>query len=316
MSVGLSIAFTGLCALVAGNDGGPAEVLLLDANGVGEVGGVRLPAHAPTLLVGLRDLANAEASAPDRVISSTDGEQAGIWDLAGSEVRIRTQGGARSGPRLFQPSPGTSSWPAAPRQAHDPAAWRDLRYVADMKVIAGDGRIDPSLLGAVDVLAGRLPASVAARIQLDEGQLEAGMPSQEIHRNDVFEFSAAGSPRRHRQALTDTIRWTLRAAAAAVVIEIVPVDGRPARRLLLAPSATPHCLFVSNLPAENTAHAAAHDTLNDEAMSALHFGAFYRLLVQPSDAVYLPTPWRAARRARGAGGIRSVFCPPAMFTRQ
>ena len=64
MSVALSIAFTGLCALVGDGNGGRGEILLVDAVGVGVVRGVRLPEHAPTLVVSLGDLANPDSSRP------------------------------------------------------------------------------------------------------------------------------------------------------------------------------------------------------------------------------------------------------------
>ena len=69
MSIALSIAFTGLCALIGDGDGKPGEILLLDAKGVGEVRGVTLPEHAPTLVVSLNDLANPDSSRPNRVKS-------------------------------------------------------------------------------------------------------------------------------------------------------------------------------------------------------------------------------------------------------
>ena len=105
MSIALSIAFTGLCALDRrrGREG-RAQVLLLDAKGVGQVGGVTLPEHAPTLVVSLNDLANPDSSRPTRVIAGAtdrDGrlDQLGLWDLTGSEVRIRPQGGVGRGSR-------------------------------------------------------------------------------------------------------------------------------------------------------------------------------------------------------------------------
>ena len=88
MSVGLSIAFTGLCALVADGSGAPGEVLLVDAVGIGEVGGVILPEHAPTLVVNLRDLANPDSERPDRVV----GRRADA-DRTGSRRWIRSVSG-------------------------------------------------------------------------------------------------------------------------------------------------------------------------------------------------------------------------------
>jgi hypothetical protein len=318
MSVSLSIAFTGLCALIADGNGAPGQVLLLDAQGVGQVGGVTLPAHAPSLVVSLRDLANPESSGPTQVIGGTPNgssqvEQLGVWDLTGSEVRIRAQGIERSGLQLFKPSRTATSWPKPPQNPNDPAAWRDLRFVADMATLAGDGRIDPALLGGGDASPAALPRAVAARIHLDAGLLEAAMPSQSIHREDMFEFRSVGSERTLRQALTDTVQWTLKADTAAIVIDIVPAGGGPTKRLLLAPSAVPHRVFISNLPAANAAHGDALHAMSDEQVGALHFGAYYKLLLEQPALVLLPTPARDVRK--GAGLIRNQFCPAARFSR-
>ena len=320
MSIALSIAFTGLCALIADGNGTPGQILLLDAKGVGEVGGVTLPDHAPTLVVSLNDLANPDSSRPTRVVAGRPSqtgrlEQLGLWDLTGAEVRIRAQGGESTGLQFFRPSKDETSWPDAPRDANNPASWRDLRFIANMKALVGDDRIDPALAGNDDSVGNVLPRSVAARIHLDAGLLQGAIPSQETYRDDVFEFRSHESGRSLRQPLTDTIQWTLQAEAAAVVIDITPVGGGPARRLLLAPSATPHRLFVSNLPAENSSHASAHQAMSGEEMGALHFGAYYKLLMnEPADKP-LPELWHPDGR-RGAGLAGPVLCPPAMFSRQ
>jgi hypothetical protein len=310
MSVALSIAFTGLCALVADGSGSPAQILLVDAKGIGEVGGMTLPTHAPTLVVSLRDLANADTSGPTRVVTSAAPEldQLGLWDLSASEVWIRVQGGGGPALRLFEPSGDETTWPAAPRNVNDPDAWRDPRFVADMAALSGDGRIDPVFV------APGLPAAVAARIHLDRGLLEGGMPSQELYRDDLFEFKTSGSKGSHRQALTDTIQWTLQTEGTFVVIEIAPVGGGLVKRLLLAPSATAHRISVSNLPLENSAHDEFH-AMSDEQLSALHFGVFYKLLLNNPSEWALPAVWTPAIRRNGTGLIRPAFCPPARFTR-
>ena len=118
-----------------------------------------------------------------------------------------------------------------------------------------------------------------------------------------------------RQALTDTVQWTLQSEAAAVVIDLVPAAGGETKRLLLAPSATPHRLFVSNLPAENSAHASSHSTHGAD-MSGLHFGAYYALLMEQPTSMPLPMLSRAAESRKGTSGIRPVHCYPAMFSRQ
>ena len=72
--------------------------------------------------------------------------------------------------------------------------------------------------------------------------------------------------------------------------------GGATQRLLLAPSATPHRLFVSNLPSENAAHRTS-TRMSDEEMGAFHFGVYYRLLLsEPTPA--LPQLWHAPRGAR------------------
>ena len=108
MGIGLSIVFTGLCALVTDGQHGSGQVLLVDAQGVGEVRGVMLPEHSATLAVSLASLVNADSASPTRVITAWPGAlsfdeaggsaatigQLGLWDLKGSEVRILVQGGS------------------------------------------------------------------------------------------------------------------------------------------------------------------------------------------------------------------------------
>jgi hypothetical protein len=320
MSVALSVIFTGLCALIGDGDGKPGEILLLDAKGVGEVRGMPLPEHAPTLVLSLNDLANPDSSRPTRVVAGTPSrtgrmDQLGLWDLRGSEVRIRAQGGDGTSLRFFRPAPDETSWPEPPRNAQDPSSWRDLRYVANMAALVGDGRIDPALTGDA-AESSALPRSVAARIHLDAGLLQGAIPSQATYREEFFEFKTDRSRSALRQALTDTVQWTMETEAAAVVIDITPVGGGEGKRLLLAPNATPHRLYVSNLPAENHSHTSAQEAMSDEQMNALHFGAYYALLRnEPADKP-LPEPWRPQHGQKGAGLLRPAFCPPALFSRQ
>jgi hypothetical protein len=279
------------------------------------VNGVLLPEHAPTLAVSLRSLANAETSHPTRVIAGSPdrgayAEQIGIWDLAGSEVRIRVASSEEPALQLFRPTDGSSSWPEPPVDRDDAASWRDLRFVADMKGLAGDGRIDPSLVGSEDP-ASVLPRAVAARIHLDGGRIEAGIPSQEAYRGDVFEFSESGAIPRLRQAVTDTIRWSLESDAAAVVVEITPLAGGSTRRLVFAPSAGPHALFVSNLPAQNV--HADHSAISSEEMGALHFGAYYELLRVKPKMRPLPRIAIGPEDRRATGIMGRPICPPAWF---
>lgn len=330
MGIGLSIVFTGLCALVTDGGHGPGQVILVDAQGIGKVDGVMLPAHAPTLVVSLSRLANVETSNPTRVITAWPDEgqlgvradnlgfagpvdQIGIWDLAGSEVRIRVQGAEGADLQVFRPPDGASSWPEAPPDANDAAAWRDVRFLANMKSLNSDGRIDPALTVDREGDVGTLPRSVATRVYLEGGLIEAGVPSQPTHRDDIFEFRSIGHEPRLRQALTDTLRWSVE-TAAPVVVEIVPVTGGPAKRLVLKPGAISHSLFVSNLPAENVP-SALHHALSPEEMAALHFGVYYELLKNKPNERPLPRPWVSPVDHAGTGLSGGPFCPPAVFTR-
>lgn len=313
MTGSLSIVFTGLCALVGNGDGRPAEVLLLNAPAVGEAHGIALPEHAPTLVVSLSDLANPDTSAPTRVVAGPAGpgqgtEQVGLWDLSDAEVRIRVEGAPGAGVRLFRPAESETAWPDPPDDPDDPAGWRDIRYVADMSALAGDGRIDPAFLGPADGAHDRL---VAARIHLDDGLLEGALPSQASYREDHFAFR--GAPGAPEQALTDAVRWTLATSDAAVAIDIVPRQGGPARRLLLAPSAAAHRLYVSNLPVENGPSAHARHVAGEAGIAAHHFGAYYALLLHGPADEPLPVRLRPIDTRRGAGLIGPIFCPPALF---
>jgi hypothetical protein len=270
--------------------------------------------------VSLDGLANPDTSGPNRIIVGrpTQGsrlEQFGVWYLTGTEVRIRAQGEEGTGLRYFSATPGESSWPEPPRDVHDPAAWRDLRYVANMKALVSDARIDQSLLGRDDSRPRALPSSLAARVLLEAGLIQGGIPSQETYREDVFAFRGAKAEPTLRQALTDTLEWTFTSQAAAVVIEITPLEGGPMKRLLFAPSATPHQVFVSNLPTDDASHGADHGEMSRDDMAAAHFGVYYRLLENAPPDQPLPELWEAPL-PKGSGLGRPIFCPPAVFPEQ
>ena len=98
MSVAVSIVFTGLCALVTDGGRRPAQVLLVDAKAVGEVRGVTLPEHAPTLVAALSTLANPEASGPTRVVTAWPGRGSAAASPPKSWVR-HTRADRHLGPR-------------------------------------------------------------------------------------------------------------------------------------------------------------------------------------------------------------------------
>jgi hypothetical protein len=276
----------------------------------------------------LSTLANPDTSGPDRVVTAWPGrgsaaasmpgpgfgvpEQVGLWDLKGTEVRVRVQGVDGVGLELFRPPPGRSSWPSPPAALDDPLAWRDIRFVPEMKALTGDGRIDPALVGEDGETATVLPQRVAARVFLAGGRLQAGIPSQKVFRDRVFEFADAQGEPKLRQALTDAVVWTLDADVRTVVVEIVPVNGGPVKRLVLAPNVRSHELFISNLPSGNM--AAGHHGMGEDEMAALHFGAYYELLMVPPADRPMPRRWRTSRQ-RGVGLAGTTMCPPALFAR-
>ena len=181
-----------------------------------------------------------------------------------------------------------------------------------MTALTGDGRIDPRSSGRRDTPTTALPQRVAARVYLDGGRLEAGIPSQRIFRDRMFEFRGAGTEPKLRQALTDAVVWSLDSDSRTVVVEIVPSDGGPVKRLVLARNGAPRELFISNLPSENLP-AGTHHAVSEEEMAALHFGAYYELLMQP--AADRPLPRLAPRQRKGVGLTGTTMCPPALFSR-
>jgi hypothetical protein len=326
MNVALSIAFTGLCALVTDGGRGPGQVLLVDGRGVREVGGVALPQHAPTLVVSLRDLANPGTSSPTRVVlgpsavaapgSAADAgasEQIGIWDLSGSEVRVRVPGRGASPLELFRPADGLSSWPNPPGNADDAQSWRDIRFVASMNRLAGDGLLRPSLLARTDDTPSAFPRGIAGRVVLDGGRVEAGLPSEGTYRGEIFEFRGASGEPRLRQALTDTVRWRVESDDGPIVLEIIPISGGPAKRLVFVPGAVRNA-YVSNLPTGNGLGGSHHaHAASDDQVVALHFGAYYELLEHvPADRA-LPRVTGAVLPRRGTGMVRPLICTPALF---
>ena len=124
-----------------------------------------------------------------------------------------------------------------------------------MTSIAGDGRIDPELLTNS---AGTLPRGVAARIYLDTGLVEAGLPSRDEYRDDVFEFAANANRRALRQALTDTLRWSLEKRATpwssrSPRYRVDPsADSSSSRVKHSIGSSSETCPFTTQAPATST----------------------------------------------------------------
>jgi hypothetical protein len=313
MSVSLSIVFTGLCA-IATDGRGPSQALLVDAAAVAP----GIPTHDPTLVVDLRDLANPDTSAPTRVVlgpaaAGGDAAQFGIWNLMDSEVRVRIPGHTPSSPELYRPGDDASSWPNPPRRVDDARAWRDIRFIPRMRVLAAGSWIRPSLLASPDDTPAVLPRGVAGRVVIDGGRVEGGLPSDRAYRGQVFEFRGARGEPRLRQAMTDTVHWNVASQDGPITVEIIPLSGGPVRRLVFAPSASPHRLFVSNLPADNRAGHGAHaGVATDTALTALHFGAYYELLERPPADRPIPTLARVAATTR-PGMARPLICSPVLF---
>ncbi len=335
MGIGLSIVFTGLCALVTDGD---------RRAGAGASGGrtghrrgrrrraSRARAHArrePGEPCQRRD-EPADASrgglagrpTPRGAFASdglTAAEQLGLWDLTGSEVRIRVQRDTETaGLRLSMPPAGASSWPAPPRDANDPAAWRDVRFLADMKALAGDGRIDPSLVDETRQRRAAFRSAVAARIHLDAGLVEAGIPSQTLTATTSSSSGAPSEPPKLRQALTDTMRWSLEHGRGAIVVD----RDRPRDGASPVEAARAHAdvrrateLFVSNLPAENG--VSRRSSRGDERRDG---GAPLRRLLQaarrPPRRTGRCRGWAPPRRARGSRNDGHDLLPPGAFTRQ
>ena len=157
----LSIAFTGFVRWWVTERGVGEEVLLVDAVGVGVVRGCRLPEHAPTLVISLGGAANPDsgpAQPRDRGDARRGGPGRPTRSLGLEGIRgAHTAAGGSAALRLFQPTANETSWPEPPQNTQDPAAWRDLRYLASMQALVGDGRIDPAVLNDDGSGRGHLP---------------------------------------------------------------------------------------------------------------------------------------------------------------
>jgi hypothetical protein len=179
---------------------------------------------------------------------------------------------------------------------------------------ADEGRVRSTLIAATDGSPGSFPRGVAGRVVLDRGRAEAGLPTLEAYRGEVFEFRGARAGPRLRQAITDTIRWDLEADEGPIVVEIVPVSGGDVKRLVFRSGATPRRAFVSNLPSDNGAGDAHHrHPASDDDVAALHFGAYYELLEHPPADRPLPRVYSAAPARKGTGLMRPLICTPVWF---
>jgi hypothetical protein len=319
-SYDLSIDITGMCGLVHDRAQNRMDVIFVDAS----VLGLGIPKHTATLVANLRDVMNGpEDSKPTTVIavpsvSGSGVEHLGLWDLTDQQVSIRRPGGAEAanGLRLNKPDGTDEVVLGVPRDVNDPQEWRDLRYVAQMDKICGAGRIADAIANQADV-----PPVVAGRLRLAEGVLEAAIPSEEAYRGQVFKFAGSRGRPAVSQPLTDTVCWKLSTESAAlgnyVTIDIVPLrggTGREARTLLISQRGRPCRLSISNGPVRRASDEKNHHAISDEQMGALHFGAYYKLLMNEPMDKPLPEVWRDHRRGAGLSG--SGLCPPAMFTRQ
>jgi hypothetical protein len=316
----LSIDISGMCGLVHDRARARTDVIFLDTS----VLGLRMPKHTAFLVANLRDVMNlTKDTRPTTVLatpspSGSGVEQMGLWDLTDQQVSIRRPGGAEAagGLRLNRPE-GPEAVPVGlPRDVNDPQEWRDLRYVAQMERICGTGRIADAIANQAEV-----PPVVAGRLRLAEGVLEGAIPSQEDYRGVVFKFAGGHGRPAVSQPLTDTVSWKLSTESVAlgnyVTIDIVPLRGgtvREARTLLIAQRGRPCRLSISNLPAENPSDANTHHAMSDQEMSALHFGAYYKLLLNEPVDKPLPELWHQRMGHKGAGLGRPSFCPPAMFS--
>lgn len=320
----ISMDINGLNAIVHDTATGRAEVILVDP----AAAGMGLPAHTPVLVANLRDITNPPAdSRPTSVIAvpSPTGagvEQLGLWDLTDRQVLIRLPNGAEYARALTLSRSESAEAPLElPRDVDDPEAWRDLRYVAEMARICGQGLIDGGL-SSLEAAPGsieraQVPPIVRGRIRFAGGTLEGAIPSQELSRNVVYGFAQPGRED-YSQPLTDTVRWRLALDPASIgnylAVDLVPLRGdRNDTRTLIVSAKGRSCrLSVSNLPTATGAHAPSRHAMSDDEMSALHFGVFYKLLRERPASTPLPVPIKAARRI-GVAGIRPAHCPPALF---
>jgi hypothetical protein len=330
-SYDLSIDITGMCGLVHDRARTRTEVIFVDTSALGP----RIPKHTPVLIANLRDVMNPpQDSKPSSVVavpsaSGSGVEQLGLWDLTDQQVSIRRPGGieATGGLRLNKPERVDEAPIGLPRDVNDPEEWRDLRYVAQMESICGQGRVAAAVSSydnSSDQSAAQkeIPRIVAGRLRLGEGVLESAIPSQEAYRGVMFKFPRTQSRPAFSQPLTDTVSWKLAVDSAVygnyLTIDLVPLRGSSAqpRTIMISRQGRPCRLSISNFPSLNPPHASDHDTMSMKDMGALHFGAYYALLLNEPTDKPLPEISQPMDGRKGSGFGRPFFCSPAMFSRQ
>ncbi len=180
----VSIDIMGLNALVHDEGARRAEVLFVNPTGLG------MPKHTPLLVANLNDVINASDSRPTTVtvVPASAGrgvQQLGLWDLTDTQVIVRRAGGGEMSDGVGVRTDRGDGAIGLPADPNDPEAWRDLRYVADIRRICGDGELARGLSSfehSLDSKGASVPEVVGGRIRLSGGVLEGAIPSWEQHR--------------------------------------------------------------------------------------------------------------------------------------
>ncbi|MBY0493814.1 MAG: hypothetical protein K2Y23_06330 [Cyanobacteria bacterium] len=284
-----AISFEGLVALVRSPNFDRGAVVLVDPTRSAYQ--PHLPSHHAMLTI---PMSAVRSGTPDSFTDST--KTIGVWELA--NTRIEFESSATGSLRPVR----TAADVTHPRTIED---WRDVKWIADMKSLAGTSEIRPSVMTAADLSS----AGLNARVTLSAGTIEAVRPPEPFNRSEVrflvLKGLTAGQPM--QQAVTQSLLYTpSKAQSFAIVLR--GSDGT-VRRIELRATGEKTPISISN-------HTTM-DTMMDGEMprEGVHFFAYYDLLATPTKTPVIPTalvPYPATNTAASPG----FYCSgdPPQFT--
>jgi len=259
-----SISFEGLAALVRSEAFDRGVVVLVDPTRATLQ--PNLPAHHAMLAV---PMSAVKSGTPDSFTDAT--KTIGVWELANVRVELRT---SATGPlRPVRTAPSVTH----PRT---PEEWRDVKWIVDMKALAGSSEIRSTLMTATDLRG----SALSARVALGAGTIEATRPPEPFSQSEVRFLVLRGlTPARPvQQAVTQKLLYTPDAAESLAIV-LHPSDRSAPRTIELKASADEIPISVSN-------HTTMNTLVNGEMpQQGVHSLAFYDLLATPAKTPVIPS---------------------------
>lgn len=304
----LRIFFSGLVAFVSSPDGKELTVLLLETHGHTVSDGTPLAHHKPVLLARAQDC-TGDCNRQDAAIAAffyadrpasqaADGLAAalqggGAWDLANSELLVRSSGKATLPPLSLHKSLAvTKSDPKKMTPASSDER-KDFGWVADLKkILPSFGEFNPALFGP------RPPKGiVAARLRLTSGHVFTRSLIRVDDKVQPIHFRARGSKSDagYAQAVANWVEAEIRVPGDSIELVARDFDTGTERSMTLTPQNGVVEIAVVNLPPFEVPGAGAP---RPTPQPGNHFEAFYDLAKNPPAANQRPVPLVRAAKAQ------------------